>query len=92
MNNQKYIIRCAQAGVFYAEIADRRGDEADLVNARRIWQWEGAYTLSDVAFTGVTSISKLSLPVSLTVLGVIELLPCTPEAVASIDAVPIWKL
>ena len=92
MKNQKHIIRCDRSGVFYAEIAERRGSEADLVNARRIWRWEGANTLSDVATTGVKASSKLSLPVSITVLGVIELLPCSDAATQSLDAVPVWKL
>ena len=91
MNNHKYIIRCDRAGVFYAEIAERRGSEADLTNARRVWRWEGANTLSDVASAGVKPSSKLSRPISLTVLGVIEVIPCTPEAVESLDAVPVWK-
>ena len=29
MSNQKYIIRTDKAGVFYGEITDRRGSEAD---------------------------------------------------------------
>lgn len=36
---QKFIIRTDRAGVFYAEIVERRGSEADLANARRIWRW-----------------------------------------------------
>lgn len=35
-NNTWYIIRCDRAGVFFAHIAERRGDEADLTDARRI--------------------------------------------------------
>ena len=92
MNNQKYIVRCDRAGVFYAEIAERRGSEADLTNARRIWRWEGANTLSDIASEGVKPSSKLSRPIPLTVLGVIEVIPCAPEAVKSLDAVPVWTL
>ena len=40
MENKKeqyYIIRCDRAGVFFAKIAERRGDEADLVDCRRLW-------------------------------------------------------
>ena len=94
MNNQKqkYIIRCDRAGVFYGEIAERRGSEADLVNARRIWKWEGANTLTDIAIDGVAGTSKITNPASLTVLGVIEVIPCTEKAVASLDSVPVWTL
>lgn len=92
--NQKYIIRCDRAGVFYAEIKERRGDEADLVNARRLWYWEGAASLSQLATEGVKAPENCKFTVtvpSMTVLGVIELIPCSEAAVLSIDGVPEWK-
>lgn len=93
--NQKYIIRCGRADVFYAEIKERRGDEADLVNARRLWYWEGAASLSQLATDGVKAPENCKFTVtvpSMTVLGVIELIPCSKAAVRSIDGVPEWKL
>lgn len=92
--NQKYIIRCDRAGVFYAEIKERRGDEADLVNARRLWYWEGAASLSQLATEGVKAPENCKFTVtvpSMTVLGVIEMIPCSKVAVLSIDGVPEWK-
>lgn len=91
---QLYIIRCDRAGVFYAEIAERRGSEADLVNARRLWYWDGAASLSQLATDGVKRPKncKFSVAVpSMTVLGVIEIIPCTEAACKSIDEVPEWK-
>lgn len=93
-NNQKYIIRCDRAGVFYAEIKERRGSEADLVNARRLWYWAGAASLSQLATEGVTRPDNCKFTVtvpSMTVLGVIEVIPCTEAACASIDGVRVWK-
>ena len=92
--NQKYIIRCDRAGVFYAEIKERRGSEADLVNARRLWYWEGAASLSQLATEGVKAPENCKFTVtvpSMTVRGVIELIPCSKVAVQSIDGVPEWK-
>lgn len=92
--NQKYIIRCDRAGVFYAEIKERRGSEADLVNARRLWYWDGAASLSQLATEGVKAPENCKFTVtvpSMTVLGVIEVIPCTKEAVESIEGVPVWK-
>ena len=92
--NQKYIIRCDRAGVFYAEIKERRGDEADLVNARRLWYWDGAASLSQLATEGVKAPENCKFTVtvpSMTVLGVIETIPCSKAAVQSIDGVPEWK-
>lgn len=93
-NNQKYIIRCDRAGVFYAEIAERRGDEADLANARRLWYWDGAASLSQMATDGVKMPENCKFTVTvpiMTVLGVIEIIPCTDTACESIDGVPEWK-
>ena len=95
MENQKYIIRCDRAGVFYAEIESRQGDEAKLRNARRLWRWDGAASLSQLALEGVKRPRGCNFTVtvpSMTVLGVIEVIPCTEDAVRSIEAVPVWKM
>lgn len=92
--NQKYIIRCDRAGVFYAEIKERRGSEADLVNARCLWYWDGAASLLQLANEGVKAPKNCQFTVtvpSMTVLGVIEIIPCTEESVESIDGVAEWK-
>lgn len=92
--NQKYIIRCDRAGVFYAEIKERRGSEADLVNARRLWYWDGAASLSQLATEGVKAPKNCKFTVTvpeMTVLGVIETIPCAKAAVESIDGVAEWK-
>lgn len=94
MDNQKYIIRCDRAGVFYAEIAERRGQEIDLVNARRIHYWNGAASLSQLATEGVKkSGNRFTVTVpAMTVLDAIEIIPCSEAACQSIDAVPVWKI
>ena len=93
--NQKYIIRCDRAGVFYAEISERRGSEADLVNARCLWYWDGAASLSQLATEGVKHPDNCKFTVtvpSMTVFGAIEVIPCSDAAVKSIDGVAAWKL
>lgn len=94
--NQKYIIRCAQAGVFYGEIADRRGTEVDLVNVRRVHGWDGACSLSQLATEGVKKSggnNRWSVVVpSMTVLGVIEIIPVSPEAEEILCQQPVWKI
>lgn len=92
--NQKYIIRCDRAGVFYAEIKERRGSEADLVNARRLWYWDGAASLSQLALEGVKAPRSCKFSVTvpeMTVLGVIEVIPCAEAAVKSVNEVPEWR-
>lgn len=93
-NEQYYIIRCDRAGVFFAKIAERRGDEADLVDCRRLWYWDGAASLSQLATDGVKAPENCKFTVAIpamTVLGIIEIIPCTDEAVRSINGVRVWK-
>lgn len=95
MDKQKYIVRCYGAGVFYAEIAKREGKEAELANARRLWYWDGAASLSQLALEGVKKPQNCKFTVtvpSLTVTEVVELIPCSEAACASIDGVPVWKM
>ena len=95
MDNQKYIIRTDRAGVFFAEIEERRGSEVDLKNCRRLWYWDGAASLSQMAIDGVSKPRNCKFTVvvpSMTVLGVIEMIPCSEAAAKSIEAVPVWSV
>ena len=47
------IVRTRSAGVHVGTIAERQGTEVKLLNARRIWLWQGAFTLNAVAVNGV---------------------------------------
>lgn len=89
------IVRTYSAGVFLGTIAERDGKEATLTNARRIWYWDGAATLSQLANEGTRKPHncKFPAPVAEVVLTeVIEIIPATEAAIASIAAVPVWTL
>ena len=95
MENQKYIVRCYGAGVFYAEMGHREGKEAELISARRLWYWDGAASLSQLALEGVSKPQNCKFTVtvpSLIVTDVIEIIPCSEAACMSIDGVPTWKM
>lgn len=91
---QFYIIRCAEAGVFFGHIKERNGGEAVLTDVRRIWYWKGAASLSQLATEGVSDPRSCKFSVTvpeMTVLGVIELIPCSEGAVNSIQGVAEWR-
>ena len=93
---KKCIVRCDRAGVFFAEVTffDAATQCADLKDARRLWYWDGAASLSQLAVDGVCAPQncKFTLTVpAMTVLGVIEIIPCTVKAIESIDGVSVWK-
>lgn len=94
MEGQKYIIRCDRSGVFYGEIFKRDEKEVTIRNARQLWRWDGANSLMQLANEGVNRPYNCRFTVTvaeIVVLDAIEILPCTAEAMANIEAVPEWK-
>lgn len=90
-----YIVRSDRAGVFAGNIKERNGDEVTMTNVRRIWYWDGAASLSQMAVEGVKKPLNCKFTVTvpeMTILGVIELIPCTDEAEKNIKGVPEWKM
>jgi len=77
----KYVVvRTYSAGVHVGELVKREGKEVELANARRIWYWNGRFTLNEIANSGVGSESKLSEPVSSIVLTeAIEIIPASED-------------
>lgn len=89
------IVRTDRAGVFFARITFMNGSTADLADVRRLWYWDGAASLSQLAAEGVKRPQNCKFTVTvptMTVLGVIEVIPCTEAAIASIEGVPVWKI
>jgi len=94
MEGKYCMIRTYSAGVFAGTIVSRKGKEVLLKNARRIWYWDGAASLSQLATEGTSKPGKCKFPrevpeVLLT--EVIEIIPILPKAKESIKRVPIWK-
>lgn len=88
------IVRTYSAGVFAGTLETRDGKEVVLSNARRIWYWAGAASLSQLATSGTSRPSDCKFPVAVprvVLTEAIEILDVTPEAQASIAAVPEWK-
>lgn len=90
-----YIVRADRAGVFAGNIKERNGGEVTMTNVRRIWYWDGAASLSQMAVEGVKKPQNCKFTVTvpeMIILGVIEIIPCTAEAEACIKEVPVWKI
>lgn len=89
------IARTYSAGVFAGYLKEREGKEGTLLNARRLWYWEGAASLSQLAEEGVKSPDKCKFPrevASVILTEIIEILPVTDEAKKSIDSVKVWEM
>lgn len=88
------MVRTYSAGVFAGYIEERDGKEAVLRNARRIWRWAGAASLSQLATDGTSKPNDCKFPVAVdkvTLTEVIEIIPITERAKKSIEGVPVWK-
>lgn len=89
------MVRTYSAGVFAGYLAERNGMEVRLLNARRIWRWSGAASLSQLATDGTSDPANCKFPVAVaevTLTEAIEIIPITAKAKASIESVPIWAL
>jgi hypothetical protein len=88
------VVRADRAGVFVGNLKSRKGTEVVLENCRRIFYWDGAASLSQLAIDGVSKPENCKFPESVQealILGVIEIIPMTEKAVKSINGVSVWK-
>lgn len=91
----KYVIaRTYSAGVFAGFLFSRNGKEAILKNARRIWYWDGAASLSELAVRGTSKPDQCKFPVAVpevTLTEVIEIIPTTKQGKESIEGIKVWS-
>lgn len=95
----KSIIRTYSAGVFFGEVTKTEdtlfGRVATIKDCRRLWYWDGAASLSQLAQEGTSKPSSCKFTVTvpeMEVIGVIEIIPATDKAIESINAVPLWRV
>lgn len=95
MDKKNYVIvRTYSAGVFAGNLVKRTGKEVVLKNARRIWRWYGAASLSQLAVDGTSDPSNCKFPVEVpevTLTEAIEILKVSAKAEKSIKEVPVWR-
>ena len=88
------IIRTYSAGVFAGYLEELDDKNAVVRDARRIWYWEGAASLSQLAVDGTNAPTKCKFPAAvdkIILTEVIEVLFCAEAARVSIERVPVWK-
>ena len=88
------IVRTYSAGVFAGTLVSRKGKEVELSTARRLWYWDGAASLSQLAMTGTSKPQNCKFPApvrDILLLEAIEIIPVTAEAKKSIAEVKVWQ-
>lgn len=89
------IVRGDHSGVFAGFIAEDSGQCVRIFNARRLWYWSGAASLSQLAMEGVKKPSQCKFPAAVPEISVrdcIEVIPATSACFDSIKGVEEWKI
>jgi hypothetical protein len=80
MLGRRCLIRTYSAGVHIGDIESIQGMECNLVNAIRLWKWEGGgLSLSAVANNGIVK-GRLNKTGEVYLTNVIEIIPTTTQA------------
>ena len=93
--NGKYVVvRGDRSGVFAGVLKEKEGTEVVLTNCRRLWYWDGAASISQIATDGSTNPGNCKFSVTVDELGIldaIEIVPCTEKAEKVIREVAVWQ-
>lgn len=95
MENKYVIVRGDRSGVFAGLLVSQEGQKVVLKECRRLWYWNGAASISQIAKEGVKSPGSCKFTVTvdeIAILDAIEIIPTTAEAEANIKAVREWKM
>lgn len=94
MKNAKFIVRAREAGVFFGEITERSHDEVTMTNVRKLWHWNGACAVEQLAVDGVKRPNDCNFTVtvpSMIIANPIQIIEASEKACKSIEAVKEWK-
>lgn len=94
MKNQYCIVRGDRSGVFFGQVAARNGQEVELRNVRKLWYWNGACAVEQLAVDGVTAPADCKFTVvvpEMTITDAIQIVACSERAVKALSGVRVWK-
>ena len=91
--NKRVIARIERAGVFHGTLDYIDNEIIRLKDARRIYYWNGALSVTDMAAKGITG-GKVTIRVTTVEFMsnmIVELNECSEEASKSIETIKPWK-
>ena len=94
MLSKMVMVRTYSAGVHFGILEEKHEQEVILTDARRVWSWTKAATLSQLAMEGSGDIDgyKISMPVDQILLNrVIEVIPMSKKAIQNLSGAKEWK-
>jgi hypothetical protein len=96
VDGMKYcVVRTYSAGVhigYVKEFGEKHPQHAKLINSRRLHQWSGACSLSQVSVDGVSGDSRIAVEVpEIDLTDVVEVIPCSSKAAEFFQGAKAWK-
>lgn len=94
MEDKYFIVRANRAGVFFGKIKERNHDEVTMTNVRKLFYWDGACAVEELAMNGTKKPNNCKVTIEIPEMVIadpIQVIPCTDEAVESINGVKVWK-
>ena len=93
------IVRCTQAGVHAGYLVKQTKEHLILRDSRRIWYWNGAASLSEIAVYGLNPAksgsskiaAKLQKSHQLYQRDVCEVIGCTEDGQKCLEGMPEWR-
>lgn len=95
MTGKYVIVRGDRSGVFAGVLVSQDGQKVELKDCRRLWYWDGAASISQIAKEGVKRPRSCKFTVTvdqIVILDAIEIIPATAAAEENIKAVQEWKM
>lgn len=92
--DQMYIVRTNRAGVFFGKISEEDKDAVTMTNVRKVFYWDGACAVEELALNGTAKPNQCKLTVEIEEMKIaepIQIIPCTDKAVQSLTGVKVWK-
>ena len=90
----KYVIvRGNRSGVFAGVLKEKSGSEILLENCRKLWYWDGACAVEQLAVDGTPSPQRCQFTVTvenMEITDALQIIPCTEKAEVSIKGVAQW--
>jgi len=97
----KYVVvRGDRSGIFAGTLKEKEQKQNGyasviLTDCRRLWQWSGACSISQIAIDGTKEPNNCKFTVtvdSIELSDAIEIIPCTERATEIIKGVAVWKI
>ena len=88
------IVRSHMAGVFFAILKEKNGQELILQKARKFYRFDGANTVEDLADKGSSNPVGCKLTVEIDEMIIseyVQMLPCTKKAIDNIKKIKVWS-